>query len=187
MPVRFRRSPRALLAAAAVLATLPTASLAHHAMGGATPRSFLDGLLSGFAHPVIELPHLAAILLAGAVAARVGRPAWIACFVIGSFLGTAALALDLPWSPGERLVEGTLLLLAAASLLRGPITGPTGALILLAVGGVHGAAFAESVAGAEPTPIVAYLVGLAIAELALAGMAAIATSKLLPAREPRTG
>ena len=186
MPIALRRSPTIVLVSTAVLATLPSASLAHHAMGGATPRTLLDGLLSGFAHPVIELPHLAAILLAGALAARVGRPAWIAYFVAGSFLGTAALVFELPLSPSGTLVEVTTLLLAGALFLRAPAARSTDALALLAVGIVHGAAFAESIVGAEPTPITAYLVGLAIAELALAGVAAIAAARLLPAHEPRT-
>jgi urease accessory protein len=56
---------------------------------------------------------------------------------------------------------------------------------LLAVGVVHGMAFAESIIDAEATPIAAYLLGIATVELALAGTAAAPTLAMLPARQPR--
>jgi urease accessory protein len=184
--MRLRRSKITLLEAIAFVATVPAVAFAHHAMGGRTPATLLDGLFSGLAHPVIELPHLAAILVTGIVAARLGRPAWIALFVAGSFIGTAARVLDFPLSPSEALVSSTPLLLAAFLLLRLPAPEPWGAIALLAVGVVHGVAFAESIVAAEPTPIVGYLVGLASAELGLAGIAAAATQSLLRARVART-
>lgn len=175
MSVERRRAMTSPFAAILLLATAPKAALAHHAMGSRTFGTLVEALLSGLAHPVIELPHLAAILLAGALAVRVGRPAWIGYFVAGSFIGTAALTLDLPLSPSEALVQATPLLLAGFFVLRAPKGRVSDALALLAVGVVHGMAFAEAIVGAEPTPIVAYLVGLAVAELALAGLAAVAT------------
>jgi urease accessory protein len=183
--MRHRRATTPLLAAIALVTTSPAVSLAHHMAGARTPATLLDGLLSGLAHPLIELPHLAAIALAGAVAARLQRPAWIAYFATGSFVGTLALALELPLSPSETLVAITPLLLAGFLFLRSPAGTRADALALLAVGVVHGMAFAESIVGAEPTPIAAYLLGLAIAELAVAGMAAVATPTLVRARAVR--
>jgi len=42
---------------------------AHHVMGGKLPQTFLQGLLSGFGHPVIGIDHLAAIVGVGILAA----------------------------------------------------------------------------------------------------------------------
>ena len=99
--------------------------------------------------------------------------------------GRLEVALELPLSPSETLVSITPLLLIAFLFLRSPAGGLTDALALLGVGVVHGLAFAESLVGAEATPIAAYLLGLAIAELVLAGMAAFATVRLVRVRALR--
>ena len=182
---RLRRSATIVLAASSFFAALVRPAFAHHAMGGATPTTFLQGLLSGFAHPVIELPHLAAILMVGLVAARLARPAWITLFVSGSFLGTAALGLAFPLPLGETLVSASPLLVAALLLVRSPAGDFVGALLVFAIGIVHGMAFAEEIVGAENTPLAAYLLGLAIMELALAGTAWLVTFGLSHAIETR--
>lgn len=51
---------------------------AHHAMGGEVPGTFAEGLLSGLAHPVIGLDHLAFILAVGLIAASLGAGLQIA-------------------------------------------------------------------------------------------------------------
>src|SRR5258708_8698214 len=45
---------------------------AHHVMGGATPATFAQGLLSGLGHPVIGLAHLAFLLAVGLAVAASG-------------------------------------------------------------------------------------------------------------------
>ena len=51
---------RLSLAFAFSLAALP--ALAHHPMGGTTPTTFMQGLLSGIGHPILGLDHLAALI-----------------------------------------------------------------------------------------------------------------------------
>jgi urease accessory protein len=187
MPMPRSRSITTFTAAITLVATFPASARAHHAMGGGTPGTFLEGLLSGLAHPVLEPAHLAAVLLSGAMAARLDRPTWIVCFVVGSFVGTASLALELPLSPSEALVSISPLLLAGLLVLRSSAGRLADALVLLTVGVVHGLAFAETIVGAESTPLAAYLLGLAIAELALAGLAAVGTLGLVNALNARRG
>ena len=43
-------------------------AFAHHPMGGALPQNFLNGILSGIAHPIIGFDHLAFILTFGIIA-----------------------------------------------------------------------------------------------------------------------
>jgi len=42
---------------------------AHHLMGGRTPATFAEGMLSGLGHPVIGLDHFAAVVAVGCLAA----------------------------------------------------------------------------------------------------------------------
>jgi urease accessory protein len=57
-----------------ILAATGGGAEAHHAMGGTTPQTLAQGLLSGLAHPVIGLDHLAFTLAAGLLAARLAPP-----------------------------------------------------------------------------------------------------------------
>src|SRR5262249_57584778 len=61
MTVRLSRA--AILSIPFSLATVP--AFAHHMMGGRTPSTFMEGLLSGLGHPVIGLDHLAFLLAVG--------------------------------------------------------------------------------------------------------------------------
>jgi urease accessory protein len=61
MTARLRRA--ALVSVPLVLAAAPV--FAHHMMGGRTPATFMEGLLSGLAHPVIGLDHFAFLAAIG--------------------------------------------------------------------------------------------------------------------------
>jgi urease accessory protein len=52
-----------------VLALGSAPAFAHHVMGGRTPATFVEGVLSGLGHPVIGLDHLAAVVAIGCLAA----------------------------------------------------------------------------------------------------------------------
>lgn len=157
-------------------------AFAHHPMGGATPTTFMQGLLSGFGHPVLGLDHLAALVVVGLLASRVGRgwfvlpSIWIAAMGIGVFAHLGAM--DLPGA--EFLVAGSLVAIALIGVLA-PTLAPAATGIVFAVGGfAHGHALAESVVGAEPMPIVAYLVGLVVVQAAITTAVAILARRLFP-------
>src|SRR6516164_2271714 len=61
----------ATLVGAALVTTAGTAS-AHHLMGGKTPSTFADGILSGVGHPIIVPDHLAFLIALG-IAVGVAR------------------------------------------------------------------------------------------------------------------
>src|SRR3954462_1708625 len=76
-----------------------SAAEAHHVMGGVTPRTFAQGLLSGLAHPVIGLDHFAFVVAAGILGAPLKRgPLMPLLFLVGGALGAAVhlAGLDLP-------------------------------------------------------------------------------------------
>lgn len=158
-----------------VLAVLFAAApaFAHHPAGGMTPQTAWQGLLSGLGHPVIGLDHLAFLVAAGLIAATLpwrGAMLAIGAFVAAGAVGTLLHLAGTGLGPVELLVAGTSVV-AGLVLLRGEGTvlgaGLAGAGFALA-GLVHGHAFAEAVVGAETTPVLAYLVGLALVQGAIA-------------------
>ncbi len=160
-------------------------ALAHHPMGGTTPTTFVQGLLSGFGHPILGLDHLAALIVVGLLASRAGRgwfllpSLWIAAMGAGVLAHLAAV--DLPGA--ELLVAGSLVAIALigvfAPTLPLAVTGT-----VFAVGGfAHGHALAESIVGAEPMPLVAYLIGLVVVQAAITTAVAILARRLFPAAD----
>lgn len=153
------------------LAGAPGAARAHHAMGGETPRSLAEGLLSGLAHPVIGLDHLAFVVAAAALAAAAGRAgSWLPLLFLGSgLLGTLLHLGGIGLGPVELAVAASLLAAGGLLLLRGtPPGAPAVGTLFAAAGLFHGHAFAETVVGAETAPVLAYLLGLTVVQAAIA-------------------
>ena len=183
-----RQIPR-LLALTAMLVTAATAAQAHHPLDGAMPTGFMEGLLSGLAHPVIGLDHLAFIVAAGVVAGAAGLGLWLpVLFVAVSILGVVVhlQAIDLPLA---ELVIAASVVLAGVLLARGKAAGPGLWAVLVAVAGLfHGYAYGESIVGVEPTTLWAYLGGLAVVQSAIGvGAAMIVADRAwtVPAVAPR--
>ncbi|HSD93122.1 MAG TPA: HupE/UreJ family protein [Methyloceanibacter sp.] len=160
---------------AALLASMGTAA-AHHVMGGGLPSTFSQGLLSGLGHPVIGPDHLAFLIAVG-IAVGVGglSLALPVVFVAASAIGVAlhVYGLDLP---GAELIIALSVIIAGVLVARGRAL-PLGAwAVLFGLAGLaHGYAYGESIFGAEPTPLWAYLAGLVIVQSALTlGVALVA-------------
>jgi urease accessory protein len=168
----------AFLAIPAFLLTLAPAS-AHHVMGGKTPSTFGEGLLSGLGHPVIGLDHLAFLVAIG-IAVGVGglSLALPLVFVAASAIGVAAHVggVDLP---GAELIVAASVIAAGVLLARGREQPLAGWAALFGIAGLaHGYAYGESIFGAEPTPLWAYLLGLVVVQSALTtGIAVIARQR----------
>lgn len=172
MTSSFRLSAHALAFATLLVATGP--ALAHHPMGGAAPATAWQGFASGVGHPVIGLDHLAFLIAAG-LAAGTGRlGAWLPLLFVGtSLVGVMAFWLGLVL-PGAELLVAATVLAAGMALAIGRGLSRRGWAALLALGGLaHGQAYAEAVLGAEPTPVLAYLLGLALVQSVIAGGSAL--------------
>lgn len=169
---------RVAVAASGVLLFAGNAS-AHHMMGGKTPASFAEGVLSGLGHPIIGPDHLAFLVALG-VAVGVFRLSlanpflFLVAMAVGVATHVAAVVL-----PGAELIVGASVLLAGALLAveRKIPAGWWTALFVLA-GFFHGYAYGESIFGAEPTPLAAYLIGLVAVQTALTIGIALATRAL---------
>ena len=157
-----------LLSCAAL--ALPIGAHAHHAMDSATPASFIEGLVSGLAHPVIGLDHLLFILAMGAACFYFARSAGtVLTFVLGTLADTAVhlYSATLPYQ--EVWVASSLVLLGFLFFRGHGFLRSKAAFALFGVCGiVHGYAYGEAIIGAEPTPLLAYLGGFALVQLAIA-------------------
>lgn len=168
---------RVALGLLAVFAATP--AWAHHAMGGETPTNLWQGLLSGFAHPVIGLDHLAFVLAAGVLAAPLaGRFLLPAAFVGAGLIAALwhVAGFDLPGA--ELGVALSVIVLGAIVLAGRHLTALPLAVLFALAGLLHGYALAESVVGAEPQPIMAYLAGFGLVQYALASAAMVLTRSL---------
>lgn len=153
-----------------VIAAFGTANtaLAHHLMDGETPSTFTQGLLSGLAHPIIGLDHLAFLVAVGVAVGVCGLNLLTPVLLIGaSALGVALHVAGLPL-PGAELLVAVSVFIAGLMLARRASIAPLAWGVLFGVAGLaHGYAFGESIFGAEPTPLSAYLIGLVIIQSAL--------------------
>ncbi len=159
---------QALLFALAAVSATADPAFAHHVMGGATPATFVQGLLSGLGHPVIGLDHLATIVAVGCLAAwhRVGA-GLVAGFVVAMVLGVALHVAGLTIPGAEIMVAGTVIALGII-LVRREIPTIAYEVVLFAFAGfINGYALGESIFGAEQSPFYAYLTGLAIIQCAI--------------------
>lgn len=155
------RTRGAVLLAASAFWSAP--ALAHHPMGGITPRNFTEGLLSGIGHPIIGPEHLAFIVAIGIAAALVAAgPGLIAAFVAASTAGVFVHLGGVGLPLGEVLVAGSVIA-AGALVAIGRSAGSERWLVLALLAGVaHGYAFGEAIIGAEQGVLGAYLIGLAL-------------------------
>jgi len=143
-----KSSARFGLVAIAATVLAPSVALAH--MGASTT----SGVISGFAHPLIGLDHLAAMVAVGLWAVQRGGRAWwalpmsfLSVMAVGGLLGAAGLSIPFvaPAIVASVLVLGALvaaavrLPLVASSLLVG--------LCALFHGHAHGAEMPATVAG----------------------------------------
>lgn len=171
------------VASVAAVAAVPLPAMAHHAMGGAVPATTWEGLVSGIAHPVIGLDHLAFLIAAGVLAAAAPRRGGV--WALGAFLGAGVVGAllylaGMGLGPVEAAVALSVLLVGAALLApptRLSAAAPAWLALSFAVAGLfHGHAYAEAVAGAGPAPVAAYLLALVLMQASL-GLGAMAVAR----------
>ncbi len=153
----------------AALALSNAPALAHHLMGGHTPATFREGILSGLGHPIIGLDHLAAVVAVGCLAAAHRSAVALAVTFVVAMMAGVALHLHGATVPSaEILVALTVIALGGLMLSRRQMSTGAALVLFALVGLVHGYALGESIYGAERTPLFAYLLGLAVIQSVVA-------------------
>ncbi len=144
-------------------------AVAHHATGGDTPTNFFEGFVSGLAHPMIGLDHLAFIVAIGLIATSQRQGALLpGAFVVAAMAGTGVHLLSINLPAPEAVIAVSVItlgvLLATGKHLSFPVL-----MVLATLAGVfHGYAYGEAIVGAEMTPLLAYLAGFSLIQLAIA-------------------
>lgn len=158
----------AFIAIAALLLTAMPAS-AHHVMDGGLPSTFSQGLLSGLGHPVIGLDHLAFLIAVG-IAVGVGglNLALPVLFVAASAIGVAFHVYGFGLPASELIVATSVVIVGVLIATGRDVPLAAWAALFGLAGLAHGYAYGESIFGAEPTPLGAYLLGLVVIQSALA-------------------
>jgi urease accessory protein len=172
-----------LFAAIAGLAILAEPAFAHHVMGGRMPATFGEGILSGLGHPVIGLDHFAAVVAVGCLAAAHRQGAALAvAFVVAMMCGVAVHLQAVTVPAAEILVAVSVILLGTILIRRSdlPLAGALALFVL--VGLIHGYALGESIYGAERTPLVAYLIGLAVIQSVVA-LSAMSIARIVAGKD----
>ena len=154
---------------------LTSQAFAHHALGGKLPIDFTQGLLSGLAHPVIEIDHFAFVLAVGVLTALSQGgfllPVW---FVGGTMLGCVLSACGLQVPPNEWLVPASALVLGGYMAAGRGESGRWHGAIFLAAGLLHGLAYAQSIIGSHNNSLLGYLIGFAVVQTLVAWAAMVA-------------
>jgi urease accessory protein len=181
----LNRMSKLLCRAALLLAAGISLAHAHHAMDYALPATALEGLLSGFGHPVIGIDHLLFIVGTGVLAAGLNRGMLLPLFfVVASISAAGWRTAGAPLELGEIWIALTLVILGVILVIaRNPGRAET-ASFFLACGALHGYALAEAIVGAERTPLLAYFAGLTVIQSAIA-LTAWWIATRLAARYPR--
>jgi urease accessory protein len=176
---------KVIRAAGCAVLLMPALALAHHPMGGTTPATLIEGLLSGLGHPIIGIDHFIFIAGAGVLAAKFER-GWILplVFVFASIFTTLVRYLGADAGLGELPVAASLIVLGAMMLAKATPREGVIALLFLLAGTIHGHALGEAIVGAEQTPLVAYLAGLTIIQSGT-GLFAWRATAWLAARRPQ--
>ena len=178
----FRLSRIALLFIGVVTAFAATPGWGHHPFEGLEPQelSLLQGLVSGLGHPLLGADHLVFLLAIVVITALTTRR-WVlpllASGLVGSGLAVLVGTISGP-SLGLALELVVSLSLVAAGLVQ---AGKLPAWVLLPLMGVHGILLGEPMIGAEPTPLLAYGLGLLLSQgtLLLVVTALLAQSKVI--------
>jgi urease accessory protein len=158
-------------------------ALAHHPLGGKMVSNPLEGLLSGLAHPVIGLDHLAFVIALGCGSALLAKRQPIARgiplgFLMAAIAGTALhlLKVDLPLN--ELWVALSVLLMGLTIGLGQKLPVAVLAGFVTLAGLFHGYAYGEAIVGAETAQLVSYLVGFTAIQALMAYASFWVTSKL---------
>jgi urease accessory protein len=145
------------------LVLLASPAFAHHPMGGRTPASWFEGLMSGLGHPVIGLDHLTFVVAMGLLAAtqrwRMVMPiSFLSAGLVGTGLHLMSWSLPVP----EIVVSGSVLVAGWMIVRQSPFNAVVGAILAAIAGVFHGYAYGEAIIGAESGALVAYLVGFTL-------------------------
>jgi len=169
----------ALVGAIATL-TLAAPALAHHPFGGAAPATFFEGLVSGIGHPVLGFDHLAFTIAVGLVAALLRRGITVPIvFLLAALTGTGLHLAEVNLPAPELVISFSVLLFGLLAVTRRDLSTLAVVTLTALTGAFHGYAYGEAIVGAEPTPLVAYLIGFTLVQGTITAIAYLLSKRTI--------
>ncbi len=158
-----------------LLAALPVA--AHHPLDSQLESfNLFQGLISGLFHPIIGLDHLIFLLSVGLLG-RLSHFTRIPLLLAFGLFGSIASQF-LPIFPGSEIVMG---LSIGCSVFVAFSKLPSLLIPLLIF--IHGFVMGNAMIGVEPTPLVAYFVGLLVVEVLIIFLGRVVIQRFLQYRK----
>ena len=152
---------------------MTTPAFAHHPLAGRLPANLFEGIMSGFGHPILGFDHLAFVVASGLIAVGIRGGmiipiAFVLATGIGAGIHLQAINLPIP----EIVIAASVVLFGVLLVIRNTQIKTANYVLLVtsfaALAGIfHGHAYGEGIFGAEPTPLIAYLIGFTIIQLAI--------------------
>lgn len=170
----FQRQLTLTLVIGLIALTYAKPAWAHHPTGGEMPSNLLQGFLSGLGHPVIGMDHLVVIVASGLIAATTQRGAMIPLgFVLATMAGTALHIQEITLPIVEAVIAISVIGMGGLLVMLQREKTAIGYSLLITLGSAiagifHGYAYGEAIIGAEMTPLIAYLAGFTLIQLAIA-------------------
>jgi urease accessory protein len=160
-------------------------AMAHHMMGGKLPTNFVEGFISGLGHPLVGLDHFAFIIASGLIAAGQTNGIFIPiAFVITAMLGTGIHLQQVNLPLPEMVIAISVVAFGAFLAIENNRQNrfklsPLVLIAIAAIAGIfHGYAYGEAIVGAQPSPLVAYLIGFTLIQ-SLIALTALAIGKIM--------
>ena len=144
---------------------------AHHPMDFQTPQTVLQGLLSGFGHPIIGFDHLAFVVGLGFISALFPSGlAALSSFIVGCLVGCIIHinSLDLPLV--EPIIASSVILAGVIIAFRYALSKYVFGPAIAIFGVFHGYAYGEAIIGAEGSVLGAYLMGLSLVQFCIGAL-----------------
>lgn len=163
-----------------VFAAIAPGAFAHHMEGGEMPRTWMSGLVSGLAHPVIGLDHFLFIVGVGLAAAAASRPLTLPlAFIAATLAGVMAHVLRVDIAMVDIVVLASVVAAGGLLMFRPDAPAPVWLALFVAGGFFHGYAYGEAIVGSEPAPLAAYLSGLSVIQFCIAAAVAFTCGRVL--------
>ncbi|MCH9853403.1 MAG: HupE/UreJ family protein [Alphaproteobacteria bacterium] len=162
---------------------LANPALAHHPLDGTTPTTLWHGIISGFAHPILGLDHLAFIVAIGLLALfQKNRLILPASFVGASLLGCLLFLVNIVIPFNEMLIALSVICIGVALAYGRKLASHYVIILAITAGLAHGTAYGDGIIGAEATPLVAYLLSFTVGQFLIALMVGYIAEKILSIR-----
>ncbi len=147
---------------------IATPALAHHVADGKTPTTLMQGLLSGLAHPILELDHLVFILAIALVSTFVEHGSRIAAVFVGALLLGVIGHVVRGNLPLLEILVAASIVIAGLALVARRLGDPRLWMGFAAIAGlIHGTALGGTITTAPARIIASYVLGLAVCQVLL--------------------